>query len=161
PASRAAGTETTLVRMATSVLLLIAAIALYLARGRIVYALAAVTVLVAGTFITHATWLAAMAFIIVLNLVWIRIWYAITPSSRSDAGSDKDLQGESESAPEIIESIATAFILALIVREFWFEAFKIPTGSMEPTIYGEGYGRRKGDRLLAAKAPLLFSEPQR
>jgi signal peptidase I len=32
---------------------------------------------------------------------------------------------------------------------------------MQPTIWGDDYGRRKGDRLLAAKAPLLFGEPSR
>ncbi len=37
---------------------------------------------------------------------------------------------------ETIESIAFAFVLALLFRSFVAEAFVIPTGSMAPTLYG-------------------------
>lgn len=38
---------------------------------------------------------------------------------------------------ELIETFATAFILALIFRAYMVEAFVIPTGSMAPTLMGE------------------------
>lgn len=37
---------------------------------------------------------------------------------------------------ENIEALATAAVLALIIRHFIFEAFQIPTGSMAPTLIG-------------------------
>src|SRR5688572_1469996 len=37
---------------------------------------------------------------------------------------------------ETCESIAFAFVLALLFRSFVAEAFVIPTGSMAPTLYG-------------------------
>ena len=45
---------------------------------------------------------------------------------------------------EWIESIAIAVILALIIRTFCIQAFKIPTGSMKPTLL-------EGDHILVNK----------
>jgi signal peptidase I len=42
------------------------------------------------------------------------------------------------------ESIFVAFLLAMFIREFFFQAFRIPTGSMRPTLI-------EGDRLLVNK----------
>ena len=41
---------------------------------------------------------------------------------------------------ENVEAIAIAIVMALIIRQFAIEAFKIPTESMAPTLYGEEYG---------------------
>ncbi|HTZ11044.1 MAG TPA: signal peptidase I [Candidatus Margulisiibacteriota bacterium] len=45
---------------------------------------------------------------------------------------------------EWIESIVVAFILAMIIRSFLVQAFKIPTGSMRPTLV-------EGDVILVNK----------
>ncbi|MBI3318664.1 MAG: signal peptidase I, partial [Candidatus Omnitrophica bacterium] len=45
---------------------------------------------------------------------------------------------------EYLESIVVAVLLALLVRTFFLQAFKIPTGSMRPTLV-------EGDRILVNK----------
>ena len=45
---------------------------------------------------------------------------------------------------ETFETISTAVILALIIRSFIIQPFKIPTGSMEPTLL-------PGDRILVVR----------
>ena len=67
---------------------------------------------------------------------------------------------------EWIESIVIAFILAMLIRTFVVQAFKIPSGSMRPTLM-------EGDRILVnkfiygAKIPFTdfrlpkFTQPQR
>lgn len=47
-------------------------------------------------------------------------------------------------AREWIESIVVAFILAMVIRTFVVQAFKIPTGSMRPTLL-------EGDLILVNK----------
>ncbi len=65
-----------------------------------------------------------------------------------------------------VESIVIALVLALFIRAFFFQAFKIPTGSMRMTLI-------EGDRIIVNKlryGPLIpfskkripgFSEPKR
>lgn len=55
---------------------------------------------------------------------------------------------------EWVESIIIALVLALIIRTFVLQAFKIPTGSMRPTLL-------EGDRLLVNKFIYKFKEPER
>jgi signal peptidase I len=50
--------------------------------------------------------------------------------------------------------ILTALVLALIIKAFLFQAFYIPSGSMEPTLM-------PGDRVLVNKVPYYFHDPQR
>jgi signal peptidase I len=45
---------------------------------------------------------------------------------------------------EWVESLVIAFILAMVIRAFIVQAFKIPTGSMRPTLL-------EGDRILVNK----------
>lgn len=55
---------------------------------------------------------------------------------------------------EWVEPIIIAVILALIIRTFVVQAFKIPTGSMRPTLM-------EGDRLLVNKFIYKFKKPER
>lgn len=55
---------------------------------------------------------------------------------------------------EWVEPIIIAVILALIIRTFVVQAFKIPTGSMKPTLV-------EGDRLLVNKFIYKFKKPER
>jgi signal peptidase I len=55
---------------------------------------------------------------------------------------------------ENVEVVVTAVILALIIRTFVVQAFKIPTGSMRPTLI-------EGDRILVNKFIYRFTEPKR
>jgi signal peptidase I len=55
---------------------------------------------------------------------------------------------------ENIEVVITAVVLALIIRTFVVQAFKIPTGSMRPTLM-------EGDRILVNKFIYRFMEPKR
>ena len=48
---------------------------------------------------------------------------------------------------EWVESIVIAVVLALFIRAFFIQAFKIPSGSMRPTL-------REGDKIMVNK--LLF-----
>lgn len=60
-------------------------------------------------------------------------------------------------AENIVPAVG-AVVLALIIRSFAVQPFTIPTGSMEPTLHGD-YTR--GDKILADKAAITFSDPQR
>ncbi len=55
---------------------------------------------------------------------------------------------------EWVESLIIALVLALVIRAFVVQAFKIPTGSMRPTLL-------EGDRLLVNKFIYRFREPER
>jgi len=52
------------------------------------------------------------------------------------------------------ESLLIAFVLAMIIRAFVVQAFKIPTGSMKPTLM-------ERDRILVSKFIYKFREPKR
>ena len=55
---------------------------------------------------------------------------------------------------EYAESLLIAFILAMVIRAFVVQAFKIPTGSMNPTLL-------EGDRILVCKFIYYFYAPER
>lgn len=57
---------------------------------------------------------------------------------------NKKPQAQKSVAREWVESIVIALILALFIREFFVQAFKIPSGSMIPTLL-------VGDRLMVNK----------
>ena len=55
---------------------------------------------------------------------------------------------------EYVEAILIAVVLALLIRQFVVQAFKIPSGSMVPTLL-------VGDHLLVNKFIYRFREPRR
>ncbi len=59
---------------------------------------------------------------------------------------------------ENIEALAVAIVMALTVKLFFFEAFKVPTESMEPAIIGRVEG---GDRLIVNKFVYQLRDPRR
>lgn len=61
-----------------------------------------------------------------------------------------------------LEAIAVAVVMALVIKHFCVEAFKIPTSSMRPTLQGESDNAQgEGDRILVDKFAYLFSDPER
>ena len=58
---------------------------------------------------------------------------------------------------EYAESLAVAFIMAMVIRHFVVEAFRIPTASMEPTLVGREPG---GDRILVSKFEYDLHKPK-
>lgn len=61
-----------------------------------------------------------------------------------------------------LEMIVVAFIMALVIRCFFVEVFKIPTGSMEPTLMGNNERTREGgDRIMVNKFYYLFHDVER
>ena len=54
---------------------------------------------------------------------------------------------------EYAESLIIAFVLAMIIRHFIVQAFKIPTGSMRKTLI-------EGDRILVNKFIFKFEKPK-
>lgn len=59
---------------------------------------------------------------------------------------------------EYAETLISAFLIAMVIRTFVVQAFKIPTGSMEPTLHGDP---RHGDRIFVNKFIYRFKKPQR
>ena len=64
-----------------------------------------------------------------------------------------------KSMGELPGLILIAFILALLIKTFLFQAFYIPSGSMEPTLHG--CTGCTGDRILVDKIPYYFHDPRR
>jgi signal peptidase I len=65
-----------------------------------------------------------------------------------------------------VEAIVVAFLMALIIRCYCLEVFKIPTGSMEPTLYGDTKKEdmpphHVGDRIMVDKVGLLLNDVDR
>lgn len=58
---------------------------------------------------------------------------------------------------EWVAVIAGAVVIALIVRTFLFTTFWIPSGSMEPTLMGEG----RRDRVVVNRLAYRWGEPAR
>ncbi len=118
-------------------------------------------------------------------------------SERTDAaarGAEAPAKGGAKAARrppeswlrENLEAVTVAVVMALLIRHFCVEAFRIPTSSMEPTLYGNrnrggaprswlgtvwddlrwvlgrgGAPSPSGDRILVNKFRYRFCEPRR
>jgi len=59
-----------------------------------------------------------------------------------------------------IEAMTMAVVMALLLKGFIIEAYKIPTGSMQPTLIGDDQADVK-DRILADKLTYALRDPKR
>jgi signal peptidase I len=78
------------------------------------------------------------------------------------AGSQRAARrpGLVRSIMENVEALAIAIVMALILKYFLIEAYKIPTGSMQPQIMGDP-PTGIFDRVLVNKLVYLLRDPQR
>ncbi len=79
-------------------------------------------------------------------------WFRKASQAPKAAGETSPTRGELWR--ENIESLIWAVALALIIRTFIMAPFKIPSGSMRPTLI-------EGDRILVNKYTYRFNEPER
>ncbi|MFH0946550.1 MAG: signal peptidase I [Planctomycetota bacterium] len=68
--------------------------------------------------------------------------------------------GKGRVVAENLECLAIAVVMALILKYFLVEAYKIPTGSMQPTILGDE-NSAIFDRVLVNKFAYLVDDPER
>ncbi|MHC4917695.1 MAG: signal peptidase I [Planctomycetota bacterium] len=83
----------------------------------------------------------------------------------AEKGKKKKEKKKKNKGRELFECLLVAGALALTIRHFCFQIFKIPTRSMEPALYGNEY---YGDRVVAMMwykrggfLPLKFGEVKR
>ena len=160
PVAASAGTETPLLRYAVAAVFVLAGVLMHAGGRRLALFAAALGVLCVAAFPLHALWLAGFAALCAIDAGVARLRDSAAVRRAAPAPAPEAPE-ETEASSDIIESIAIAFVYALVVREFTCEAFKIPTESMSPTILGNAHDSRTGDQLLAAKVPLLLGEPKR
>jgi signal peptidase I len=71
-------------------------------------------------------------------------------------------RGASSFVRDNLEAFAVAIALALVVRHYSLEAFRIPSNSMMPTLLGdEPREGKSGDRILVDKPVYLWRDPRR
>lgn len=74
------------------------------------------------------------------------------------AARSGDLRGPVTVIRDNIENLALSLVVVVLVWHFCLEAFRIPTGSMLPTLYGDPVW---GDRVLVDKFIYEFRDPER
>jgi signal peptidase I len=91
-------------------------------------------------------------------------WYQVkmTPDQNQHSDQSPAADGCLFQVKDHLEMIVVAFIMALVIRCFFVEVFKIPTGSMEPTLMGNSEQTgRTGDRIMVNKFYYLFHPVER
>ena len=85
-----------------------------------------------------------------------------TPTPTGAAGGDGAAPGRKPHGAwgENVETVVMAVVMAILLKYFIIEAYKIPTGSMQPTLIGD---ERSGiqDRILVDKLSYRFRAPER
>ncbi|KAF0240957.1 MAG: signal peptidase [Planctomycetota bacterium] len=116
-----------------------------------------------------AVWM-GFALMVYFTLASIFSWLAQPEEQAAAASGEDDGAGGTKPKKQTdplewtrdnIEAIAVAFLMALIIRCFCIEVFKIPTGSMEPTLFGdtkpgEPPPAHTGDRIMVDKLGLIL-----
>jgi signal peptidase I len=74
--------------------------------------------------------------------------------------ADADAPTEKHPWRENIEAITMAVVMAVMLKYFVVEAYKIPTGSMQPTLMGNDETAIK-DRILVDKLSYHYRDPER
>jgi signal peptidase I len=82
------------------------------------------------------------------------------PTGRFSRRRQRPEHGEKKGSllRELPVLLLIAFVLALVVKTFFVQAFFIPSGSMEQTLHG--CTGCTGDRVLVNKVPYWFGEPE-
>src|SRR3954453_21107650 len=84
---------------------------------------------------------------------------AVTAGALSRSQRRKEREAKKGSLlRELPVLLLIAFVLALVVKTFFVQAFFIPSGSMEQTLHG--CTGCTGDRVLVNKVPYWFGEPR-
>lgn len=83
------------------------------------------------------------------------------PSDPSDVGDAAPEPHRRSRIREDVEAIILAIIFVIVIREYVAEAYKIPTGSMEPTLMGNSNGRENGDNIIVDKMYYWFHPVER
>jgi signal peptidase I len=87
----------------------------------------------------------------------------VSTETRARPGSPGPPRAKDEAKPrhpvvqffhELPGLIVLAFVLAILIKTFLFQAFYIPTPSMVPTL-------RPGDKVIVVKVPYWFHDPRR
>lgn len=80
----------------------------------------------------------------------------------ADGSSRRSRRGRAPKKGSLLRELPVllliAFVLALVVKTFFVQAFFIPSGSMEQTLHG--CTGCTGDRVLVNKVPYWFGEPE-
>jgi len=84
-------------------------------------------------------------------------------TKKSSPGTSPDEETPRRPWRENIEAITMAVIMAVLLKYFVVEAYKIPTGSMQPTLMGLTLDANDGvfDRILVDKLSYHFRDPER
>ncbi len=88
-------------------------------------------------------------------------------TQHTQLGTAHDQTAQHKPWRDNIEALTMAIVLALLLKAFIIEAYKIPTGSMQPTLMGMSGGPgvpadlRVSDRILVDKFSPYLSDPER
>jgi signal peptidase S26 family len=80
------------------------------------------------------------------------------PSADLEPRPAKAAESSEPIVRDVIEALVIAIVLSLAIKQFVVEAYKVPTGSMEPTIHGDPVD---GDRILVDRLAYTLREPRR